>query len=473
MTGFYRLEPTTEADRPKQPFPTKLSETGLFESVASHKPHPAAIPFDVNAPQWADGATMERFVALPGLERIEQKPQLNAGGSWSLPDGSVLVQTLSLDVVEAAGKPARKRVETRLLVRQQGEWTGYSYRWNAEQTDAELVRGRGRHARCSRCPTRPSRAAVASRTGGSPPAPSAWSATRERLGFIAAFNPLQLDRDHNYGGITDNQLRTLEHIGVFEGKLPRRPADRPRLVNPYEAKAPLEARVKSYLHVNCSTCHVNEGGGNARMELGLATPVGEMKLIDEVPAPRPLRHRRPPPRRPRLARALRALPADLAARDRPDASPGLHPGRPQGRQADRRLDSWLATDNASGEPLINSSERILFGCWNAGPRNAAGSTSKYLDKAAMCSRVMFSFATEHEEPRELAQQVGPACRLQEFHAQVFESFPVLDRFDFVASCLVEAAESYLAQTDHDLLASPRVYPVSLPPRSRAGRTRTP
>src|SRR5262249_56892848 len=91
----------------------------------------------------AEGATMERFVALPGLERIEQKPQLNAGGSWSLPDGSVLVQTLSLDLVDAAGKAARKRVETRLLVRQQGEWTGYSYRWNDAQTDAELVPAAG------------------------------------------------------------------------------------------------------------------------------------------------------------------------------------------------------------------------------------------------------------------------------------------------------------------------------------------
>src|SRR5262249_44563683 len=135
-SGFYRLEPTTEADRPSQPFPTRLSQTGLFASVAAHRPHPATLPFEVSAPQWADGATMARSDALPGLERPEQKPQPNAGGAWTLPNGSVLVQTLSLDRVAAAGKPARRRIETRLLVRQQGEWVGYSYRWNAEQTDA-------------------------------------------------------------------------------------------------------------------------------------------------------------------------------------------------------------------------------------------------------------------------------------------------------------------------------------------------
>jgi hypothetical protein len=102
-------------------------------------------------------------------------------------------------------------------------------------------------------------------------------------GFHLGFSPLQLDRDHDYGGTLDNQLRTFEHIGLFQGTLPRRRDGRPRLVNPYEVESPLEARVKSYLHVNCSTCHVKEGGGNALLELGLTTPVARMHLIDEPP----------------------------------------------------------------------------------------------------------------------------------------------------------------------------------------------
>jgi glucose/arabinose dehydrogenase len=282
VTGFYRLEPTTAADQPKRKFPTKLSETGLFESVASHKPHSAAIPFDVNTPQWADGATIERFVALPGLEKIAQHPQLNAGGSWSLPNGSVLVQTLSLDVLEGAAKPAKKRVETRLLVRQQGEWTGYSYRWNPGQTDGELVRGTGDTA-VFEVPDPAEPGGRREQDWRFPSRSECMLCHSRALGFNAAFNPLQLDRDHKYGAITDNQLRTLEHIGVFEGKLPERPANRPKLVNPYVARGSLEARVKSYLHVNCSTCHVNEGGGNAHMELGFFTPVNSMRLINEVP----------------------------------------------------------------------------------------------------------------------------------------------------------------------------------------------
>jgi mono/diheme cytochrome c family protein len=225
---------------------------------------------------------MERFALLTGMERIEQKPQLNAGGSWTLPDGSVLVQTLSLNVLEDAARPARKRIETRLLVRQQGEWTGYSYRWNAAQTDAELVPTAGTAMELVVAdPTEPGgRREQVWRV----PARSECMVCHSRAaGFVLSFTPLQLDRDRDYGGTIDNQLRSFEHIGLFQAAVPRRPDDRPRLVNPYEPQAPLDARVRSYLDVNCSTCHVLEGGGNGPMELGLKTARDKMRLIDAVP----------------------------------------------------------------------------------------------------------------------------------------------------------------------------------------------
>jgi len=280
--GFYRFEPTTEADRSPRPFPTRLSRTGLFASVAPLRPHSAALPYEVVAPQWADGASIERAAALTGLERIEQKPQLNAGGAWTLPEGSVMAQTLSLDLLDDAGKPARKRVETRLMARRQGEWVGYSYRWDADQADAELVQASGDSAAFEVAdPTEP---------GGRreqiwrfPSRTECLVCHSRAAGFVLGFTTLQLDRDRDYGGKVDDQLRTLEHIGVFQGSLPQRLVDRPRLVDPYDTTAPTEARVRSYLEVNCSTCHVAEGGGNARMELGLATPLGKTRLIDEVP----------------------------------------------------------------------------------------------------------------------------------------------------------------------------------------------
>ena len=57
--GFYRFERTTEADKATWPSPTRLSETGLFASVAEHVPHPAALPFKSpprSRPMARDGA---------------------------------------------------------------------------------------------------------------------------------------------------------------------------------------------------------------------------------------------------------------------------------------------------------------------------------------------------------------------------------------------------------------------------------
>src|SRR6266496_3953192 len=85
-----------------------------------------------------DGASAERFIALPDDTRIHY---VSAGG-WSFSNGAVLVQTLSLELVPGNPESAR-RLETRLLTRQRGQWAGYSYRWDETQTDATLVGAKG------------------------------------------------------------------------------------------------------------------------------------------------------------------------------------------------------------------------------------------------------------------------------------------------------------------------------------------
>ena len=59
-------------------FPANLSETGLFASVADHRPASGVVPYVVTAPGWTDGAVAERLVALPGDSRIERKAAANA-----------------------------------------------------------------------------------------------------------------------------------------------------------------------------------------------------------------------------------------------------------------------------------------------------------------------------------------------------------------------------------------------------------
>ena len=48
---------------------------------------------------------------------------------WEFEDGAVTVKSFSLDMVE--GDPrSRKRIETRIVVKQNDRWVGYTYMWN-------------------------------------------------------------------------------------------------------------------------------------------------------------------------------------------------------------------------------------------------------------------------------------------------------------------------------------------------------
>jgi len=274
--GIYRLVPAP-ADNSAASFPRRLSETGLFADSAAHQPDPAVLPYSVNVPGWMDGATAERFMAVPGDAKVTYQPSQ----SWQFPDGTALVQTLSLE--RQAGDPAsRFRLETRVLLKWQAEWAAYTYRWNDEQTDAELVAKEGADAELTLTDAdgteRKQSWRFASRV-------ECMTCHSRAANFVLGLTEAQLNREHDYPAAPDNQLRTLEHIGLFAAALPA-PADgRKKLADLYDTSGSvdLEARVRSYLHVNCAVCHVAAGGGNARMELGIATDRAKMELIEARP----------------------------------------------------------------------------------------------------------------------------------------------------------------------------------------------
>ena len=219
----------------------------------------------MNAAGWTDGAAAERFMAVPGDAKVGFNSASRAG---AFPDGTALVQTLSLE--RQPGDPAsRFRVETRVLLRQQGEWAGYSYRWNPDQSDAVLVAGEGADAKLAiDGGWRHARAVVAR----SPAASECMACHSRAASFVLGVTGSQLNREHDYGGVSDNQLRALDHIGLFTERLAKPPAELTRLVDPRDGSADLESRVRTYLHVNCSVCHVEAGGGNARLELAVTRP---------------------------------------------------------------------------------------------------------------------------------------------------------------------------------------------------------
>ncbi len=318
--GFYALELNT--DKQAADFPKTLTATGLFASVPEHRLHPGAIPYDVIAPLWSDGAYKERYLVLPAGAEQPARPQpidFTLSKGWNFPDRTVIVKSFATE-----NNADRRWIETRLLVKQQGEWQGYSYRWNEEQTEAVLVESGGRDETFTDAERRPAAWRYPSRT-------ECMVCHSRAANFILGLSTVQLNREFDYGGLVLNQLRVLEWLGalrvnwqaevqaaartaaqaagtsdsdfqaawrmrVSSGQEQREPAasnllfalpeDYPRLVDPYAETADLTLRARSYLHANCAQCHVGAGGGNAQLELDFATPLEQTKLLDA----RPLHH---------------------------------------------------------------------------------------------------------------------------------------------------------------------------------------
>lgn len=275
---FYRIVPNDRTELNKD-FPTKLSETGLFTDVKSHRFAAGVVPYAPAAPFWSDGAIKIRAIGVPGTESVDTKSE-----RWEAPDGSVTIKSFQLEM--QSGEPAsRKYIETRIMVRQQKEWTGYTYLWNDEQTDATLVDKNGLD--------KPYRVIDKSNPQGFrdqvwhyPSRTECMVCHSRAANFVLGFSPLQLDSDFNYGeGRTDNQLRALYHIGLLKNEkgYERRKPDAPHLVDPNDKQQPLEARARSYFYTNCASCHVDAGGGNSLMNMDFKAKGHELRMIGVKP----------------------------------------------------------------------------------------------------------------------------------------------------------------------------------------------
>lgn len=275
---IHSLVPNPMAGQPSS-FPKTLSESGLFSNVAAHAPAPGVLPYSINATPWADHAVSERFVAIPdslAVNPLVAKPEETG---WSFPTDSVLVKTLALELEK--GKPSsRRRIETQILHFDGIDWRPYSYRWNDEQTDAALVgpagadrvidvvdpEAAGGHRRqswrfsgraeCQRCHNK-------------------WS------GPPLSFNAPQLNKVHDYGGVSAAQLETFEQIGVIKPPIPSE--GRLRLSRPSDPSASLDDRARSYLHVNCAHCHRLHAGSAVLSKMTYDLPLNKTDMIDVRP----------------------------------------------------------------------------------------------------------------------------------------------------------------------------------------------
>jgi uncharacterized repeat protein (TIGR03806 family) len=269
--GLPPRQPAVPLNVPADPaqLPPLLSQTGVFRSLQELTPNPGFIPYDVNSPLWSDGAAKQRWVAVPSGHAIGFSPT----GSWSFPPGTAFVKHFELTPT-VAGRPA-KRLETRLLV-VTGPGVGYgvTYRWRPDGQDAELLHD-GITEDVPADGTRAVKWSFPSRS-------ECLACHTTTAGFVLGVNTRQLNGPCRYPetGVTDNQLRAWNQVGMFRPALRDEDIPKlPRLAAVADEAAPLEHRVRSYLDANCAHCH-RPGGARGLFDARFDTPLNQQQLVN-------------------------------------------------------------------------------------------------------------------------------------------------------------------------------------------------
>ena len=283
---IYQLVPNAD-DGQHVNFPRKLSETGLFTSTKEQTASPGVTSYEINAAQWADHASADRWMALPGAEPV----QIDSDAKWIFPDGAVLAKTVSIEMSHGDSNSVR-RLETQVLHREEGAWRPYTYAWNDEQSDAELVDAAGftrtLQIRDAQAPSglREQSYRFASR-GECQMCHNPWVEMKTTSIGIQSASPLAVSSMQWNTSLPEdpaqNQMTALHGHGWLAGSVAESPSSTGRFANPYDTTAVLEERVRAYLHVNCSHCHQPHAGGSATIDLLHDVKLADAKLIDAKP----------------------------------------------------------------------------------------------------------------------------------------------------------------------------------------------
>ena len=243
--------------------PATLSQVNAFSDLATLAPQPGIVPYDVNVPFWSDHALKRRWFSI---RNTADEVTYNRDGNWTLPTGMVWLKHFDIETVRGDPSSARK-LETRVLVKTASGTYGLSYRWRADQTDADLVPEEGADVPVSITVE----GSQTTQTWRFPSRSECLNCHTPAGGHALSFNTRQLNREHLYDTQSLNHIAALRDAGYFANSVDGIHA-RPAFAQADDASQSLEWRVRSYLAVNCSQCHqpgsLASGNWDARPTIG-------------------------------------------------------------------------------------------------------------------------------------------------------------------------------------------------------------
>lgn len=232
--------------------PRRLSEWGLFGGrMAEQRPAAGVIPYELNTTLFSDETSKHRFFRLPAGSPIRYRP----AGAPEFPEGTVISKTFAVPRAVGIAEGGERMIETRIQVRKESGWYGFSYQWDDEQTDATLVLGGG----VKDLEWRGQGAEVHSNRYEIPNANQCLSCHSENGKFVP-LGPTagNLNREVETPQGAGNQLAYWQKLGILIELPGLEGVSRlPRSEDPHSGS--VTDRARAWLDVNCAHCHRPEG----------------------------------------------------------------------------------------------------------------------------------------------------------------------------------------------------------------------
>jgi uncharacterized repeat protein (TIGR03806 family) len=204
---------------------------------------------ELGAALFSNYAKKQRLIKLPeGAEMVA-----NGNGIPDFPDGTILVKTFYYFNDFRDETLGKKIMETRLLIKNSGQWNAASYVWNENQTDAIYVPD-GINTTANWIDLSGDPNSIAYTVPDQNDCVSCHQSNSEVLPIGPSMRNLNINVSHENTQM--NQLSYLQSIGILNNFDVN---DVTTLPNYNDPNISLSDRGKSYIDMNCAHCHKPSG----------------------------------------------------------------------------------------------------------------------------------------------------------------------------------------------------------------------
>lgn len=218
---------------------------------------------------FTDYAEKQRLIKVPAGKTMLAVNE----GLPQFPDSTILVKTFYYFNDKREPSKGKHLIETRLLVKDNGQWTAGTYVWNDTQTDAVLV-SKGASVPVSWIDESADRNTISYRIPSTKDCASCHNSSNVLM--PVGIKIRNLNREVVRNNVAINQLQHLQNAGVLNAVDAARFSQLPDWQN---EKYTMIERVRAYLDVNCAHCHSDKGScAFSALRFGWEIPLADTRI---------------------------------------------------------------------------------------------------------------------------------------------------------------------------------------------------